>query len=452
MESNNTESQNIFLHSKVVKNFDYSLRGNYIAFLNPVTDKINVMHINMSEESEIMEKIDSIVINNTGKPKCLTIDWIHDLLYWIDIKLNTINVVNIRKPEMNLMLIDLNEDDVTSLVVNPLKSVLIWNKNGISPKIMQSFQDGSNQRVLYGSGSRSRSATHITVDFESERYYFIDKTYWSLYSIDFQGSDEMLHIRENFFSIVNDMSVLNDDLYLSIDEALVRLPKISLSQKKIDFILISSKFNDSENLLNTSSISQKSFRPEIYRVKIVDPLLQPNFTNKCESTNCSYLCLPSGNIVGFRCVCPTNSSLNLTDCEIHEQNLIVQTTTERITFRTQRIETVMTTYRSFITRVIITTQRTTERSTQRTDTLIDRNTIRHQGIFRHEESEEEVKNRRQLNFQSLGINNEKNPLTYSTHNIPLMFCLLLIGFFVFSLVMTALIIFNFRFNVFSFSF
>jgi hypothetical protein len=409
--------------------------------------------MNISKESGIVEKNVSVVINNTGKPICLTIDWIHDLLYWIDIKSNTINVVNIFEPQLNLLLINLDEEKVTTLVVNPMKSVLIWIRKGVSSAIMESFQDGSNIRVLYDNSP----ASHITVDFDAERYYFIDKNYWTLYSIDFKGDNEQFHIRDSFLSIVNDMSVLNDDLYLSIDEAMVRLPKISIGQKKFDFMLISSKFNDSENFFNSSIKSQKSYRQEIYRVKIVDPLLQPNFTNKCESANCSYLCLPSGNIYGFRCICPTNGSSNLTDCEIHEQNLIVRTTTERITFKTVSTERVMTTYRPIwddfdyqelhphLTQDLL-TNIITESPIQRTNRLNDE----HYNPL-HEQSNDDLKTESQSvtespNKNSQQINNEEKPSMHTTYNIPLMFSLLLIGFFVFSLIMTALIISNFRYN------
>jgi hypothetical protein len=409
--------------------------------------------MNISKESGILEKNVSVVINNTGKPICLTIDWIHDLLYWIDIKSNTINVVNILEPQFNLLLINLDEEKVTTLVVNPMKSVLIWIRKGVSSAIMESFEDGSNIRVLYN----NRPALHITVDFDAQRYYFIDKNYWTLCSIDFKGSDEQFHIRDSFLSIVNDMSVLNDDLYLSIDEAIVRLPKISIGQKKFDLMLISSKFNDSENFFNSSIKSQKSYRQEIYRVKIVNQLLQPNFTNKCESANCSYLCLPSANIYGFRCICPTNSSLNLTDCEIHEQNLIFRTTTESTTFKTVRTERVMTTYRPTWDIIIprheepypdqvmhLPINVMTESPIQRRNRLIDNYPL-------HEQSTDDLKTDSQSvtgspNNNSQQINNEEKPSTHTTYNIPLMFGLLLIGFFVFSLIMTALIISNFRYN------
>ncbi len=421
LDSNATDTQNIYFQSKVVKIFDYSYRGNYIAFLDPLNDKINVTNFKMSEESGILEKNGSIVINNNGKPKCLAIDWIHDLIYWIDIKSNTINVVNIMKPELTLLLIDLGEEEVTSLVINPLKVVLIWIKKGIYSKIMQSFQDGSNQMVLYSNSYRNPS--HITIDFETEGYYFISQSGSALYSIDFRGNNEKVYLYGNFFGIVNDIISLNDDLFFPIDEALVRLREVSLKQKKLDLVLISSKFNDSENYFNSSLKSQKSFRQEIYGVKIVNPLIQPNFTNKCQSANCPYLCLPSGNVAGFRCICPTNSSSYINICEVYIPNLIVRTTTVRLTFRTLRTERLMTTYRT----------------TLGTTYLPDmERTIDNDPRFRPE-----------LNTESL----VKNPEGYNhmkgnegNLNIQLMFGFIIIGFFVLSLIMTALIILNFRYG------
>jgi len=386
----------------------------------------------MSEESGILEKNGSIVINNNGKPKCLAIDWIHDLIYWIDIKSNTINVVNIMKPELTLLLIDLGEEEVTSLVINPLKVVLIWIKKGISSKIMQSFQDGSNQMVLYSNSYRNPS--HITIDFETERYYFITQSDSALYSIDFRGNSEVVYLYADIFQIVKDIISLNDDLFFSIDEALVRLREVSLKQKKLDLVLISSKFNDSENYFNSSLKSQKSFRQEIYGVKIVDPLIQPNFTNKCQSANCPYLCLPSGNVAGFRCICPTNSSFNSNNCEVHLQNLIVRTTTERL----------MTTYR----RTLRTTYMT-ESPFLPYETTIESDNNRNQILQMTTNRKSTIKTRTELNTESLiknpkGTNNMKG--NKENLNILLMFGFIMIGFFVLSLIMTALIFLSFRYD------
>ncbi len=434
LDSNNTETNSINIQSKVVRIFDYSYRGNYIAFLNPMTNKINVRNFKMSDESGILEKNGSIVINNNGKPICLAIDWVHDLIYWIDIKSSTINVVNIMKPESPLLLINLGEDKVTQLVINPMKTALIWVKNGDSPAVMQSFQDGSNQNVLYS----AKAASHITIDFETERYYFIVKSYEALYSIDFQGINEQIHIYSSFLTIVNDMSLLNDDLYFTIDEALVRMRGLYINLKPLDLVLISSKFNDSVHNFNFSSRTPKLFRQEIYGVKLIDPSIQPNFTNKCESANCPYLCLPSGNVVGFRCICPTDSSFNPNYCEVHKQNLVVRTTTERRTFRTLQTESLTTT-------PIIIPYWTGIPTMRRTN--LYNNLIHSENPMRTSNPEERIG--RQLYTESSVKNSEGSNHMKGNEghlNIQLMFGFMMVAFFVLSLIMTALIVLNFRFE------
>jgi hypothetical protein len=289
--------------------------------------------------------------------------------------------------------------------------------------------------VLYS----AKAASHITIDFETERYYFIVKSYEALYSIDFQGINEQIHIYSSFLTIVNDMSLLNDDLYFTIDEALVRMRGLYINLKPLDLVLISSKFNDSVHNFNFSSRTPKLFRQEIYGVKLIDPSIQPNFTNKCESANCPYLCLPSGNVVGFRCICPTDSSFNPNYCEVHKQNLVVRTTTERLTFRTLQTERLTTTH----IRIPYWTGIPTVR---RTINLYD-NLIRRDNLMRTSNPEERIG--RQLYTESSIKNSEGSNHVKGNEgnfNIQVMFVLMMVAFFVLSLIMTALIVLNFRFE------
>ncbi|CAG2172490.1 unnamed protein product [Oppiella nova] len=165
---------------------------------------------------------------------------------------------------------------------------------------MQTHLDGSNQSVLY---DNNRQAFHLTVNYQTQRYYFIDINDFYLYSIDFNGTDERLYTKsKEFFDSVNSMYVLNSDLYLANEYMIYKIPEIDLRIQSIQILHKSHRYNATNyQLHNAVDID----RQEINKFKILDPILQPNVTNVCESHGCLHLCLPTGQ--SYRCLVPDSS-------------------------------------------------------------------------------------------------------------------------------------------------
>ena len=132
-----------------------------------------------------------------ARPDGIAYDWIHGLIYWLDIQIKTINVMDSNAIESDIYSIcDLNNENQRDLMINVEKSELIWSQIGFEPRLWHISLDGSNKNVLY---SNSRQAFHLTLDYETKRYYFVDISDFSLFSIDFKGNNEIFLIVSKIF-------------------------------------------------------------------------------------------------------------------------------------------------------------------------------------------------------------------------------------------------------------
>ena len=215
---------------------------------------------------------------------------IHDLIYWTDI--NTINVLHIQRPNDYYTIINTTRIP-QELKVNPMGNCLVWTYNGVKPRILSSFQDGSNQTVIY---STNKQPFHLTIDIHLKRYFFIDSEA-NLNSVNYQGGDEQRHFQsENLFHDIKSAVIYGDNIFLLTDSLFYSINKFG---HNLTEHLISSKLSSKNKLMDR----------QLSDFKLMDPILQPDVENKCRSAKCSHLCLPSDKTQVFRCLCPENRYL-----------------------------------------------------------------------------------------------------------------------------------------------
>ena len=128
------------------KSIDYSFGGNYMAWTDTTAKTINIAPVNYRKPSSVMERIS---LSNSGNPFILSIDWIHDLIYWTDFETRAINVVHIYRSYDYYTVINSTFQMLSDFKVNVVDSCLVWTHVGSKPRIMRSFQDGTNQSILY---------------------------------------------------------------------------------------------------------------------------------------------------------------------------------------------------------------------------------------------------------------------------------------------------------------
>lgn len=234
-----------------------------------------------------------------ARPECLTYDPIHGLLFWIDVEYHTINAMDISR-EMSATLLQLESTNSRHLIVNSERSVLIWSDIGSNPKISQIDCDGTNQKTLY---SRGRQAMHLTVDYQTQRYYFVDITDYSLIAIDFNGENEMcLMTSRTFFGHIISMSLLDNDLYLANHHMIYKIPQLQRRINRAEIIYTSDNLDNtlakSEFFYQINPVNLK--RSLILGFRLIDNNLARKVKNKCDKVDCDGICLPNSRT--YRCI------------------------------------------------------------------------------------------------------------------------------------------------------
>jgi hypothetical protein len=232
----------------------------------------------------------------------LSMDWIHNLVYYNADKM--IIVFNMTQTIYEFIVIE-EVDYITDLSVNPLNSTIFngtWSMGQNKGKILKSSQDGSERTILTDKNIKYPKV--LTIDLVLKKVIWIDRDLNTFSSIDFDGKNfstfgtfkSGLH---NFF-----MDIFDDYIYWTeyYENSLFKT-KFGVNETQMDY-LITSETN--------------RFGP----LKIIDPSLQPNSTNRCINHNCSYLCIPI-NINQYRCVCPQFRNRN--DKKTCTQSVSIQT-------------------------------------------------------------------------------------------------------------------------------
>jgi hypothetical protein len=220
----------------------------------------------------------------TFKSMELSIDWIHNLIYFNEN--HQIIVFHLLQPQYNFLVISEKSGKINDLSINPLKSFIVYSVWGIGGRIMKALQDGSNKTVVIE--ERYSYPGSLAVDILSEKIFWVDILLHELSSIDFEGNNYQTILRsKELFSIPTSIAVFDDSIYWSnnMDHSVYKINKFGLNGTQIDFLFKSEKFTN------------------FNRIKIIDSSLQPNSTNRCINANCSHLCIPVG-IDQYRCVCP----------------------------------------------------------------------------------------------------------------------------------------------------
>ena len=332
------------LHKQVGTNrFPMVLTGNF--FTQGVADNIAVMTSHTYIKAEFNGSLTEIFINDMERLDLLNQnhqiiyynnvfhfhDWIHNLTINVDNENKYISLNNnyYTSDKESIEFFNVSNLSTEDLVINVKKCVIVWSVLGINSSILQSNYDGSDQTVLY---SRSRQTQHLTIDYYSDRYYFVDITDFSLYSIDFDGSNELFLMKSySLFNAINGLRFVSNRLYISNQYLVYKVPYIDTNIPIAEVLFQTKSWNklnqilDSEFFTINATIIQ---RQEFTSVFVFDVL--PEFENRCENSKCSHICIPIGQ--SHRCVCPDLFSLlNETHCQLIDYQEKVEVMTKKKT-------------------------------------------------------------------------------------------------------------------------
>ena len=147
---------------------------------------------------------------------------------------------------------------------------------------------------FYGYDSQKTSPCCLTIDYQTHRIFYIDNKSQTLESVLFDGTKKINHIFSPLFAMTNSIDFYTDYVFWS--------------NRGHNSILATHKLGKSSSI---KTILQSD--RNIDSIRIVHKSKQPIIDNKCQSSKCPDLCIPSSNDQ-YICVCDNQSKKLNKDC------------------------------------------------------------------------------------------------------------------------------------------
>lgn len=156
--------------------------------------------VSIGKEAIVKMNVDSIkkeniLTNGLDLPEDIAVDWLTKNIYFTDSKRNHIAVCTndgyyctelVQSPEMQ---------QVRSIALHPLESLLFWTDWGKNAHIGVSFMDGSDAKILINNVAWPNG---ITLDWPNGRIYWIDALQSKIESSTIKGTDRRVILQDVF--------------------------------------------------------------------------------------------------------------------------------------------------------------------------------------------------------------------------------------------------------------
>ncbi|XP_075155675.1 low-density lipoprotein receptor-related protein megalin [Haematobia irritans] len=214
----------------------------------------------------------------------LAYDWIAKNLYWLDSKLNTIEV-SAENGSNRLVLVRENITQPRGMCIDPSPGArfIFWTDWGENPRIERIGMDGTMRETIIN--TKIYWPNGLTLDTATKRVYFADS---KLDFIDFcyyngTGRQQVL-AGSHYLLHPHSLSLFEDTLYWT--------------DRQLNRVLSANKFRGHNQTVVSHLISQP------LSIHVHHPSLQPMHPNPCENSKCQHLCLLSPSASeGYSCKC-----------------------------------------------------------------------------------------------------------------------------------------------------
>jgi low-density lipoprotein receptor-related protein 1 (alpha-2-macroglobulin receptor) len=280
------------LKNTIALDFYHTRETEFIFWTDVVDDKI---YRGTLIGGNSITDIQAIIENGLSTAEGLAVDWIGENLYWVESKLDQIEVAKLDGRHRRTLIAD-GIASPRAIAVDPLEGLLFWtdwDKN--TPRIESCDMSGdpATRKVVFDVNSYKNGAwpNGLTLDYGAKRLYWIDARADSIHSAAYDGTDH----RE----------ILRGSDYLSHPFAITLFESyIYWTDWRTTSIVKANKWNGSDIHIIDQVLSQPC------DIRIVHPSRQPSIVDANDSKlnckknngNCSHLCLIAQD--GFRCACP----------------------------------------------------------------------------------------------------------------------------------------------------
>ena len=159
----------------------------------------------------------------------LAYDWVGKNIYWLDSRLNTIEVAKANGTH-RMILVNQNISQPRGLTLDPSEGArwLFWTDWGENPRIERVGMDGSNRQVIIS--TKIYWPNGLALDIPTKRVYFADSKLDFIDFCNYDGSGRQQVIANNHYLLhPHSLSVFEDQIYWT-DRQLNRVLKVSQSE------------------------------------------------------------------------------------------------------------------------------------------------------------------------------------------------------------------------------
>ncbi|KAI5717758.1 hypothetical protein M8J77_010754 [Diaphorina citri] len=225
-----------------------------------------------------------IVVSGLDLVEGLAYDWIGGHIYWLDSRLNRIEVCD----ENGTNRIVLAKDNITQprgMMLDPSPGTrwLFWTDWGENPRIERIGMDGSNRSTIIS--TKIYWPNGLTLDIATRRVYFADSKLDFIDFCNYDGTGRQQVVAGSHYLLhPHSLTIFEDTLYWT--------------DRQLNRVLSAHKFRGKNQTVVSHLISQP------LSIHVHHPSLQPITRNDCVNAPCQQLCLLSpSSSTGYTCKC-----------------------------------------------------------------------------------------------------------------------------------------------------
>ncbi|XKL63596.1 hypothetical protein PGB90_005960 [Kerria lacca] len=214
----------------------------------------------------------------------LAYDWIGGHLYWLDSRLNTIEVCKEFGSD-RMVLIKENITQPRGMILDPTAGAywLFWTDWGENPRIERAGMDGSNRSVIIH--TKIYWPNGLTLDIANKRIYFADSKLDFIDFCNYDGTGRQQVVAGSHYLLhPHSLTLFEDTLYWT--------------DRQLNRVLSAHKFRGKNQTVVSHLISQP------LSIHVHHPSLQPMSQNPCNGSKCEQFCLLSpSSPTNYVCKC-----------------------------------------------------------------------------------------------------------------------------------------------------
>lgn len=321
--SNRQEIRGIDLNTLAVKVLYASLRNTIALDFLYTNESVQIFWTDVIDDmiyrgtligGDSLSNVEAVITSGLSTAEGLAVDWIGHNLYWVDSNLDQIEVARVNG-NFRRTLVAGDMESPRAIALDPREGLLFWTDwDERTPRIERCSMAGELRKIIFKVDSIGGAWPNgLTLDYQNKRVYWIDAKSDSIHTINYDGDDHHLVIR--------DEATLSHPFGISLFEN-----HIYWTDWRSNSVFRANKWNGSDVTLIQRTLTQP------FGIQILHSSRQQNVNiNPCFNNNggCSHLCLLSVNN-SFVCACPHVMALDKDKkmCLPNEQVLLIVMTSE----------------------------------------------------------------------------------------------------------------------------